>query len=1156
MTMKNPWLGLKSYEEGDRLYGRGKETDELANIVINSFHTIIYGKSGIGKTSLLRAGVFPALRYEDFLPIYVRLEHDENADEDYYLRQIDNALKENQCLSSEKIENALSLQSIFSRYNFSKSRGIELTPVIVFDQFEEIFTLNESRTSVAVERFFADLSIILNGNLDGYNYRLVFCLREDYLYYMERLSESIPAFKRNRYCLQDLTREEAMEVITCSCEGMVDDGVAEDVLKKISSDGATVVNATILSLYMAQLYDKMEKAGAYVISSELVQTLGEDIISAFYFQSIEGISEKTIEYLEDHLVTTGGYRHNVPLEDAIVTGVRLNEVERLKNCRIINLQPRQGNVPYVEYAHDVLCPIIVENRDKRALRKKTKRQKRMISAAVVALVCMIGIVGVFVWQNYKIKQKQEEMLLMQSRAIAGQAEQLYQKGFYTFAAALCLAALPKDIEHPDRPFSNDVLVTLSEALYSESSNCDIVISHGDVVNSAAFNPNGKYIVTSSADGMARVWNVRTGKLVRTFKGHKGSVEGAEFSPDGKFVLTYSEDNTTKIWDVESGRLINTLKGSVKYAGFGSNRHIAVTVNEYNNTTELKIWNTSNGKLLRTLKKGSRYHQSFCMTSDGKYVFSSFEDSTVTIWNVNTGKETRLSDCLYVNESLKGHILLIASMKDWSFSLCDIETGRLIKKIKSEGAINFKFSPDYRNMAYCGRNSGVNIYDVVTGKQLMRFGEDRKYDFLSYSPDGRSILAEGNNGKLFIYDVATGKQMLCFENDIKYESSSYSPKGRYVLTGCSDFYLVWNAESGKFIKAIDQELGQTLQFSPDDRFALICNCDEVRLWDLKKKETINRVYHNEYDDYKVQCSDMVCPDGRNLLEAVCYEDTVIIVNVNTGKHIRKFYIGDRDSYYENLSLSLSPNAYYLIERNGSEDVIKCWNTRTGKCIYQSKYERGGEFIVDNRYLAFQYDYHTSLLIDLVKGKLIQTIKSDSREIRPLAFSPDGSRIVTYFSDFMIREYEVITGRQVKTYKSFGFIDTEATFSMDGKYFAVASDNQDVRIFEYRTGKLLNTLSCENSVCSFCFNTDSRYLLVKGDGVIYIYDLKAGVKITENRNRGFFDVRFSSDGKYIVYSEAKYFEFLPFYRPQEIINHFRKTIGNFMFSEEDSIKYYLK
>src|SRR5215469_10371285 len=78
---EHPWIGLASFTEGDREFfaGRGEEIDELLRLVRRDILTLLYGVSGLGKTSLLQAGLFPALRTEDCLPVAIRLDYREGA---------------------------------------------------------------------------------------------------------------------------------------------------------------------------------------------------------------------------------------------------------------------------------------------------------------------------------------------------------------------------------------------------------------------------------------------------------------------------------------------------------------------------------------------------------------------------------------------------------------------------------------------------------------------------------------------------------------------------------------------------------------------------------------------------------------------------------------------------------------------------------------------------------------------------------------------------------------------------------------------------------------------------------------------------------------------------------------------------------------------
>src|SRR5258705_3089767 len=78
---QHPWIGLAPFTESDREFfaGRGEEIDELLRLVRRDTLTLLYGVSGLGKTSLLQAGLFPALRAEDYLPVPIRLDYLEGA---------------------------------------------------------------------------------------------------------------------------------------------------------------------------------------------------------------------------------------------------------------------------------------------------------------------------------------------------------------------------------------------------------------------------------------------------------------------------------------------------------------------------------------------------------------------------------------------------------------------------------------------------------------------------------------------------------------------------------------------------------------------------------------------------------------------------------------------------------------------------------------------------------------------------------------------------------------------------------------------------------------------------------------------------------------------------------------------------------------------
>ena len=86
---------------------------------------------------------------------------------------------------------------------------------------------------------------------------------------------------------------------------------------------------------------------------------------------------------------------------------------------------------------------------------------------------------------------------------------------------------------------------------------------------ASFSPDGQQIITASADGVARVWNALTGKLLVKVEHHRGVPCRAWFSPNGHQIFTVGEDSTARIWGAVDGKLLATLVGHT-----GAGAHIA------------------------------------------------------------------------------------------------------------------------------------------------------------------------------------------------------------------------------------------------------------------------------------------------------------------------------------------------------------------------------------------------------------------------------------------------------------------------------------------------------------------------------------------------------------------------------------------------------
>lgn len=229
-----PWPGLDAFTEAlsPFFFGRDAEADELFRRVRRDQVTLLFGKSGLGKTSLLQAGLFPRLRWANFLPILIRLDHSAGALSP--AAQVKAAIKRE--FAAAELSGAPPIgaeETLWGYFHRADRRladyvGKEIVPVLIFDQFEEIFTqglpgddsraasqsflvelaeLAENRPPEALEQAIEAEPDLVEGFLfDRQDYRIVLALREDFLAALESLRSRAPSLGRNRYRLRRMDR--------------------------------------------------------------------------------------------------------------------------------------------------------------------------------------------------------------------------------------------------------------------------------------------------------------------------------------------------------------------------------------------------------------------------------------------------------------------------------------------------------------------------------------------------------------------------------------------------------------------------------------------------------------------------------------------------------------------------------------------------------------------------------------------------------------------------------------------------------------------------------------------------------------------------------------------------------------------------------------
>ncbi|MEA3176680.1 MAG: hypothetical protein QOI59_203 [Gammaproteobacteria bacterium] len=478
----NPWLGLASFTEETRsyFYGREDEIAELARRVQRKLLTVLFGQSGLGKTSILRAGLVPRLRGQGYCPVYVRIDYGREAPEP--AEQIKQAIRRATSDSGEwtQVGVAVDSESLWEFLHhrddvLRDSAGATLIPLLIFDQFEEIFTLAQSddfgraraarfieeladlvenRPPKALEHLFdTDDSAAERFDFARSDYRVLIALREDYLAPLESLKTSMPSIAQNRLRLAPMTGTQALAAVLRPGKKLVSEEVAAAIVRFVAG-GAELANAevepSLLSLICRELNDARVAQGRKEISLDLVAGSHASILSNFYERALADQPAAVRRIIEDELLTESGYRENVAEESLVArftaAGAAPNTLAVLVNRRLLRVEERL-DIRRVELTHDVLCGVVKNSRDlrqEREAREATERvlaeqkarelaaRRALVKARQVASICVVlavvavgaAVFAIFTGQRAKRAEREAQETRLAAEQARGQAEHL------------------------------------------------------------------------------------------------------------------------------------------------------------------------------------------------------------------------------------------------------------------------------------------------------------------------------------------------------------------------------------------------------------------------------------------------------------------------------------------------------------------------------------------------------------------------------------------------------------------------------------------------------------------------------------------------------------------------------------------------------------
>lgn len=529
-----------------------------------------------------------------------------------------------------------------------------------------------------------------------------------------------------------------------------------------------------------------------------------------------------------------------------------------------------------------------------------------------------------------------------------------------------------------------------------------------------------------------------------FKGHKGDLWGVDFSPDGKYLATGSNDKTARLWDLASGQTIRVFSG---------------------HTGEL-------GEVV--------------FSPDGKYLLSGSADKTARLWDVASGETVQI---------FSGHTGSVDSVA---------------------------FSPDGKYIVTAGSDATARIWDVASGRTLhVLTGHSEYVTRVAFSPDGKYVLTGSVDRTARIWDVATGSEVRVFSVPDIVGSLAFSPDGKYIATGCEDNVTrLWDVTSGELVHEFSGHQGfvQGVDFSPDGRFLLTGSADKtVRLWDLATSETI-RIFRGHADDVQTVT---FSPDG-NLIATASNDSVARVWNLQTFPTGIQF-IGHAGSVYQ---ASFSPDGKQIVTAS-MDGTARIWNAATGQMVNtiigHTNEVRGAVFSPDGKMVLTASADHTARLWDAMTGKELRRFEGHTDLVSKAIFSPDAKYVVTTSFDGTSRVWDVQTGQVLVIYNNQGpgHVNRVA-FSPDGKTVVTSGDDRTARIWDPLSGKEIMVFKGHTDiVAGVAFSPDGKYLVTSSfDGSVRLWEVATGKEVRRFAGHpgGGIGAAFSPDGKYVLSSGA--------------------------------------
>lgn len=541
---------------------------------------------------------------------------------------------------------------------------------------------------------------------------------------------------------------------------------------------------------------------------------------------------------------------------------------------------------------------------------------------------------------------------------------------------------------------------------------------------------------------------------------------------------------------------------------------------------------------------SAFVNALAVSPDGSTLASGSEDGTVTLWDVAKNQQ--------LGERLEGHQFgvtslafspdgqrLVSGSADKTAIVWDVARRLPLTTFKShtEYVSSVAFSPDGRTLASGSWDGTLRLWDVE-GRQVgepLTPGKGRdKRDLpwivdTAFSADGSTIAAVDMRGQLWLWNPTTRRPVRPFEDAKEFDDSplnassiAFSPDGTlFAAASRGGSVTIWNIETRKQVGQHVAHEGSvsSVAFSADSMTVATAGSDGISLVDFRTG-TRGRL------DAQSDVASIAFLSSGNLASA---GDGAIILWDVPSRQVRT--LGRHPAPVR--SVAFSPDGR-LVAAGDESGRAALWDLATpgtpreaGGDAGHKDYVRGVAFSPDGKVLATASEDNTVMLWNVEGHTPRRVLTGHTEYVTSVAFSPDGALLASGSHDKTIRLWDTVSGQTLRVLSGHEFWVTSVAFSRDGKTLASGSEDQTARLWDVASGQqqgtpFEHTSGATRGVTSVAFSPDGTILASASDKTVSLWDVasRASIGLLSGHRRGVRSIAFSPDGRTLASGSDDY------------------------------------